>query len=1355
MAKKNNTTDKKGPDYDRFKLEQNEVRTLLKIKDFKEALKTLRQLDKVYGEFPPLFILWAEYNIAKGLPEDAESWFDAALESDPQNKDYYHQYARFYDNTGKHDKVIEILWRGVRRSGDPLYFYSLLEVVYGNMGMPDKAVGIVETIAREFKSSGELYYKKGEAAFALELYPDAIDLFRQSLDKGFIGENLYRYLARCFFFINHNFDGEQFLKKAIASKPDDISIYQDAYKLLLNNAITGNQDLLAAIRYKISTLPAGQHTRINLAYLGADGEFYQKCLEEYLDIAPDDLSSDYVSFCEFYKNAILIKKDFKSRYFNPVDSLLAGVIKLKELKSEPFATLYDGWYNTFAGLHGKAVPIFEMILSNQDQVPPGITYSARQGMDYIDELSESSNTESASEQPDLSGYGIELTKLVETQKILKRKGKEKAVAKLTDHLINGSIKSLILTGADGAGKTEVIKQFAHLLRSESCPEGLKNCRIIQTSTSNILSGAKYIGVWEKQLLDLCANCSWDNRIIIYLEDIENIFGAGRAEGSAKNFADYIIPRVEQNQIVLIGELDSFQAQTMFFEHPRFARVVTELKLEQPDIGEVIDILQSEADCLKVSISPDALKEIVDLTQTFMPYKAFPGKAIHLLKAVISSGGSKDKDESTRIAVDDVVLAFCESTGIPDFIVDRSQKLNPDLMDKFFTERVLGQNDAIDSAKDAVMTFKARLNNPNKPIRSFLFVGPTGVGKTELAKVISEYLFGSQEKVIRLDMSEYSDYDAASKLIGTHRGWPSKSSDFINRIRREPFSVVLLDEIEKADKNALNILLQLLGEGILKDAEGKPAYFQTTIIIMTSNLGSRFYTSQAIGFGQETNLENLRQAVLSEVKQFFSPEIYNRFDEVICFKPLTRDTLGTIVNREIGKVLQRRGIIELGIEVDIDPLVKEYVLEMGYDPKYGARHIKRAVEKAVAIPLAALIASKEIRKDDCLRINMRQGTPVADVLSPDLEDYKQAPDTTEIPLQKLTIPDKTLAKTIETIESRINSLKASLNYDAIIDERNNIQKQMISPAFWDEPSNARDTLKRFAELNRATERMHKWEKVYERIQSSFGGLSSSKDKHEFSRIRSQIIGLLKDLESAEMEILLKGKYDFADAFIILSTVGNGKDEIKWMLEMAGVYMSWARRRGYQYKIFGEQPRDKYGRSLILLFIGGMNAFGLLKNERGIHRKTLLKKSGNRKLKHNFDVEVLVLADVQPLSDFKEQFDIIVRKNSSPKKGWRLGALSKHIILSNKRLDLNLDFLADRSLEKDKNLPNDLFMSFMHYQKKKQATLPVDGQGIWGSLVRTYDMEDGSRILDHKSKIVINAAKDYLDGKIDSLLLERLI
>jgi len=1369
-------TEEKKEKYSEFKHLFNEIEKMLRANNLDKVQSKLKQLNKDHKDYPPLLVLWADYYAAKGDLKRAEKEYIKALDIDNTFKPAYFQLAVFYDRyTKQYDRVVEVFWAGIHNSGDPLLFYHYLEIFYTNMGDSAKAIEIVRTLEKEYADKGEFLYKQGEAAFTLGLQVDAVDYLRQALAKGYIGERHYIYMADCLVSFGGYDYSLEMLKKAIHADPNEYELFGRLHALLAQKIGSWNEDLITAINLRQAYRSDAVKEKVNLAYFISEKShtYYNDLLNKFIKTDYDDLSLDYTAFCEIYKHILLEQPGFVHKRVKLREGFIASLQNLRQQSDKDSINVQEGWQAYLDEDYEKAAYLFYSAEKRKDKIADYLYKSAIEGFNLAkahttEQASEhltdiqskdSSNSTSSLTLPDESASktGRDLVKLAADKKLFKRKGLEQSVFKMAENLAYGLKKSMILTGPPGVGKTEAVNQLAHYVKSNDRPIELKDFKIIQTSTSEILAGAKYIGIWESRLENFCNRCGWHKRTVIYLEDLANIIGAGSVEGGTSTFIDVLMPLIDQQKIVVIGEMETIQAEKFLWKNPRLARLLTEVRIEEPNSEEISEILKDEIKLSHISkqaaFTSDSLDEITHLTESFLPYQALPGKAIDLIASILQLYHDPKSKKRIDVTPKLVQNAFSEITGMPEFIIDKTQRIDIAKADAYFKERVLGQETAIESVLNTITTFKSRLNDQHKPVRSYLFVGPTGVGKTETAKVLSGYLFSSQERIVRLNMSEYNEWSSVTKLIGEHYG-REKASYFIDSIRQTPFAVVLLDEIEKAHPDVLNILLQLLDEGMISDGEGKPAYFRSAIIIMTSNLGSKRYSKETIGFGKNKDVSDVTNAVLADVKDFFSPEIYNRFDEVICFKPLATDVVDIIVNREIGKVLERKGAINLGATVEVDPLVKEYIKELGYDPRYGARHIKRIVERAVASPLGRLVATTEVALEDQVRINLHDGKPVADLIIGNQAALKNIEELTVNTRQEIEIPDKGVAKIVEALRYRIAKLKKMFNYDDVISEKDDLQKLMAKPSFWDKPEKAKLTLKRFAEVNRTTERMHRWDRSFEKLKTSQELVQELSHPAEKFRSHNELVSLLKDLESAEMEILLEGKYDFSDAFIIVNS-GGDDGHLKWLLETVKVYTDWARRRGYSYKVFGEDFDKRRKERSIYLYITGMNAFGLLKNERGIHRKIVTSKSGDKVKKSTFECMVYILADIQSMDNKAfSRLKVDVKKLKKTTKGQKLRWLSRRVSLEDKVSGTKLEFSAESSLDKDGDLPGDLFLSYLHFDQKKLAKRS-ESKNIYGSLVRTYQTGAGSQIVDHKTKIVINKVKDYLSGKIDSLLLERII
>ncbi|MEO1436356.1 MAG: AAA family ATPase, partial [Bacteroidota bacterium] len=348
---------------------------------------------------------------------------------------------------------------------------------------------------------------------------------------------------------------------------------------------------------------------------------------------------------------------------------------------------------------------------------------------------------------------------------------------------------------------------------------------------------------------------------------------------------------------------------------------------------------------------DAIRETVRLQKRYAPYSGFPGKPIRFLETLVLNKLKRvDRQNAATKIVErkDVIQHFCEEAGMPKFMIDPDVPMDLEAIQGFFESNIFGQFEATKSVVDLLASVKTALTRQGKPIASFLFVGPTGVGKTEMAKVLAQFMFGNRERMIRFDMSEYSNPWSIQRLTGESY---FQDGTLTSAIRREPFCVLLFDEIEKAHPLFYDLLLQLLSEGRLTDSQGKLVNFCSTIIIMTSNIGAANLQSDRIGWNQELDIQLVEDHFMSAVEKHFRPELFNRIDKIVPFSPITPAIVTNVIQREIGLLHKREGISHRKMDFKIDPAVVEYLAKAGYDPKYGARKLQRTLHEQVVVPLA--------------------------------------------------------------------------------------------------------------------------------------------------------------------------------------------------------------------------------------------------------------------------------------------------------------------------------------------------------------------------------------------------------------------
>ena len=523
---------------------------------------------------------------------------------------------------------------------------------------------------------------------------------------------------------------------------------------------------------------------------------------------------------------------------------------------------------------------------------------------------------------------------------------DREVENLSDALFGKFRKSVLIVGRSGVGKTALLMEF---LRQKK--QTIGSTRLWQANAAGLINKLMTGGGWHDNLSKVCQELR-EYQDMLYIENFSDLFEVGQYRGSNVSIADYLQDYIKRGDITVISECTEEELAMMDVRSPGYSAHFYVLRMEEPGFEILKKIISQKsgelAHLANVIVSDDAIAEALILQKRFMPYSGFPGKTIRFLEALIIEQSKADG----IVQRDTVLEAFCEESGMPRFLIDQEIELRVDEMESHFKKNIYGQHFAIETVVDVVATFKAFLSRGEKPIASLFFIGPTGVGKTEMAKVMAEYVFGSRKQLIRFDMSEFSDPWSVLRLTGDSY---TKSGLLTDAVRREPFSVVLFDELEKAHYSFYDLLLQVMGEGRLTDARGELVDFCSTIIIMTSNIGATTFKRTKTGFRKDPEKDNA--AVLhfeSAVQKFFRPELFNRIDQVVGFLPLNKDTIRSIVNREIDGIKKREGLLYRGGELNIEKDVLDYLGTIGYDAWYGARQLQRTLRKELIIPLSFLL-----------------------------------------------------------------------------------------------------------------------------------------------------------------------------------------------------------------------------------------------------------------------------------------------------------------------------------------------------------------------------------------------------------------
>ena len=647
--------------------------------------------------------------------------------------------------------------------------------------------------------------------------------------------------------------------------------------------------------------------------------------------------------------------------------------------------------------------------------------------------------------PTLNQYSRDLTQLAKEGGLDPVIGREEEMQRVIQILSRRSKNNPCLIGEPGVGKTAVVEGLAQNIVSGMVPDSVLNKRVVTLDLSGMVAGSKYRGEFEERIKKVLAEVKKAGNILLFIDELHTIIGAGGAEG-AIDASNILKPSLARGEIQLIGATTIEEYRKYIEKDAALERRFQPVTVEEPDEEQAVAILtglrpQYEAHH-HVKITDEGIRAAVQMSERYINDRNLPDKAIDLMDEAASRvrlGSFKTpkqmKETEQRIRELDIILeeavrglrlgdakaareekeellkrhakqikkyhkdaekkeplvneneiaeVVSSWTKIPvkKLTADESAKLAK--LEKTLHKRVIGQEEAVSAVAKAVRRGRVGLKDPNRPIGSFLFLGPTGVGKTEISKALAEAVFGNEQAMIRVDMSEYMEKHSVSKMVGSPPGYVGydEGGQLSEKVRRNPYSVVLFDEIEKAHPDVFNILLQVLDDGHITDAQGRKVDFKNTIIIMTSNAGAQSIVSpKHLGFGsqddEKQNYEYMKQGVMEEVRRIFKPEFLNRIDETIVFHALTKEDMKQIVTL-LAKTLVERCRTQMEIELHIRDSVKAYIVETAYDPKYGARPLRRMIQSKIEDALAEEILAGRIKRGGRVEVGLKKKEIVFEV-----------------------------------------------------------------------------------------------------------------------------------------------------------------------------------------------------------------------------------------------------------------------------------------------------------------------------------------------------------------------------------------
>ncbi len=644
------------------------------------------------------------------------------------------------------------------------------------------------------------------------------------------------------------------------------------------------------------------------------------------------------------------------------------------------------------------------------------------------EGSQNRKTGSFNSTPTLNQYGTDLTKSASLGKLDPVIGRKNEIERVIQILSRRTKNNPCLIGEPGVGKTAVVEGLAEKIVQGDVPEILKDKRVVTIDLSSMIAGAKYRGDFEERIKKALNEVKKAGDVILFIDEIHTIVGAGSAEG-AIDAANILKPLLARGEIQLIGATTLNEYRKYIEKDSALERRFSPVTVNEPTHEETVEILKGIRDKYEahhnIKITDEAINAAVELSSRYINDRFLPDKAIDLideasskirlssleepdslkemeekiekmnqekeatvkvqkfekaakirdevnkLKEELETEKNKWKNKKTKaipkLTEEDIAKTIASWTGIPAAKITQDENKKLKNLDKELHKRVIGQNEAVEAVAKAIRRSRVGLKNPNRPIGSFLFLGPTGVGKTELSKALAESLFGTEDAMIRIDMSEFMEPHSVAKLIGAPPGYVGfdDGGQLTEKIRRKPYSVILFDEIEKAHPDVMNMLLQILEDGRLTDSQGRTVNFKNTVIIMTSNIGARLITEKkSLGFtnsseeDENKEYEEIKKNVMAELKKQLRPEFINRIDDIIVFHKLNDEEINSIIDLLLKNVEQR--LVEQGLNIKIDKTVKELIAKKGVDKEFGARPLRRAIQNIVEDKLAEEILDGNIK-----------------------------------------------------------------------------------------------------------------------------------------------------------------------------------------------------------------------------------------------------------------------------------------------------------------------------------------------------------------------------------------------------------
>ena len=742
-------------------------------------------------------------------------------------------------------------------------------------------------------------------------------------------------------------------------------------------------------------------------------------------------------------------------------------------------------------------------------------------------------------------------------------------------------QSVLFVGAMGVGKTAVVHSLA-------ARAGQHKRSLRQLSAAELLVGTRYLGDWQTKLRALVQQAR-KARAILYFTDIWNLATMGRAAEDSTSVLDALRPLIEQRDVQLVGEVTPEVLRSMA-RTPGFVTLFEAVEIEPLTPEQADRIVIHAGERLRLELDEPTRRSLTKLTERFMPARAQPGPALALLAQVHDYvAQKKGVGEDEPVDAEFVEKVFSIYSGLPRFVVSRSETKSTAELRAWFQERIIGQLGAIEAVVEAIALFKAGLHDPARPIGTFLFVGPTGVGKTELARNVARLLFGSDQRLLRFDLSEFKDPSSFEMLVGNPAD-PEGPAKLLDPVRVQPFQVILLDEIEKAHPNVWDVLMPMLDEGRLTPAAGTTVSFRNPLIIATTNAGAQEASARTVGFGSERGPAEDDSRARKFLEHEFRPEFLNRFQHIAFFHALSTEQVRRIARQELERVLQREGVTGRNLLVAVTDAAVDVVIGRGVDPRYGARALKRELQRQVVLPIAVTLMEQAVEAGSLLRVDAHAGRVRVRVLdTPEsLEAQKEREPVALEDGQRITRSE--LPGLLRPVAEQVAALVSDVASSDLETERTRLVEAREQTDFFADSERAGRVMRDLDQLTVALDRVDRL--VYD-LGELERAVPEAQSRRDVAVAGDRIAGLGQRVARAQLELVTLGRARIWDALLEIRPTG-GRAARDLLVE---VYSAWAKARHFKLDWLLEPLEDG---EPVLLAIQGDYAFGLLEHEAGVHR-----------------------------------------------------------------------------------------------------------------------------------------------------------